>query len=203
MLSGENATINQKGGCTTPSYANDCLPESNWLDSLKPPDFTNSVECHLSKSAYIDNDLHRRMEHTLKAVEALLNAELAEIKDNIDIESLKKYTLCQIALAGWKERLGKFDSTRAILEDIWKKNPVGRRGVAILLGYGGAWKEDFDLPIRIITDALKIYNTNFQHVTLAGLIHEEEYPDPAEFRQNLSRICANGGGEGKTVDRPL
>lgn len=145
-----------------------------------------------------------RMAYTLAAAESLIEAHLSTMNEtetsflgwlfNTDFTEAKRaYAHARTA---WKQRLesGRFDSTRAILQDIWKTDPKARVGIAMLAGYYNAWQGDENLG-----DNVSSYLTNHygDHVTLGDLVEQEENPNPAEFRTHLSMVCANGDSGSK------
>ncbi|MFH0798607.1 MAG: FHA domain-containing protein [Pseudomonadota bacterium] len=143
-----------------------------------------------------------KMGHVLSAADALAGTDIALMEDTEksfpgrilrkDFSALKK--AYRAAIDGWAKRWqgGQFDSTRAILEDIWKNDPEGRRGIAFMCGYQDAVPEGSKLSDLLY--GAEIINN---HVTLAALIRQDEHPDPKRLAGDLASINANAGEEGK------
>lgn len=130
------------------------------------------------------------LELTFAAAETLATLDVSQNGD--DAYGLK--AAYETAFAGWQERLqsGQFDSSRAILEDLWEKDENGRQGIAILCGYHSAWKGEEYMPPDL-SSPLALYGGG--QLTVADLVMEEEHPDPAAFQERLQVVAVNGSGE--------
>jgi hypothetical protein len=153
-----------------------------------------------------------KMTVTFNAAQAIAQAHLSrmeEIEDSLigglvgpiigtDFDPARE--VIRAAIFAWNDRFqtGKFLSTRAILEDIWRNGPEeAKRGLAILAGHDDADKKSEELPATL-EGALRVGRHFSNHVILSHLVEQEEKPDPEAFYNHLSHICTNADAEGKT-----